>query len=333
MKYLAILKDSLREALDTKVIYFTVGLSVLVILFIGSVTYRPISMEENLRFLFKVFNWDMELKTQGLGPRYEIEDFSQTNEAAEPWKGDYRFTLSLVFENAVVIQEIQKQKLNSTGALQGQLGLLFEEVQVREVAGKPTELRFQVQTKGTRVTERQHWPHEARLFFGALPLSFLPLPLSALLLFITDWIIATFGVALTMLLSTVVTAFFIPNMLHKGTVDLLLARPIHRTTLLAYKFLGGLTFMLVNTAIVLAGLWFVLGLQSGIWINGLWLCILIFTFQFAIFYAISTLMAVLTRSPIVAILVAVVAWGFLFGVGWSYRYLDARRPEKLGPIP
>ena len=42
MKYLAILRDSLREAIDTKVLYVMVGLSVLLVLFILSCRFDPL---------------------------------------------------------------------------------------------------------------------------------------------------------------------------------------------------------------------------------------------------------------------------------------------------
>lgn len=49
MKFLAILKDSLREAMDTKVIYFTLGLSVLLILLTASLSFRPVPVDEQVR--------------------------------------------------------------------------------------------------------------------------------------------------------------------------------------------------------------------------------------------------------------------------------------------
>jgi len=41
MKFLAILKDSLRETLDVKLFYVLGALSVLLILFVASITYKP----------------------------------------------------------------------------------------------------------------------------------------------------------------------------------------------------------------------------------------------------------------------------------------------------
>src|SRR5205085_722090 len=123
-----------------------------------------------------------------------------------------------------------------------------------------------------------------------------------------------------MFLSTIMTASFLPNMLTKGTVDLLLVKPTHRTTLFVYKFLGGLLFMFLNTAVIMGGIWLAIGLQAGLWINTFLLCILIYTFQFAIFYAVSARAAVLTRISIVAIMVSVMLWVFLFGLSWTHWF-------------
>ena len=108
---------------------------------------------------------------------------------------------------------------------------------------------------------------------------------------------------------------------------------MHRTTLLLYKFIGGMAFMVINTTVIMGGLWLALGVRTGVWMNGLLLTILVFTFQFALFYAVSTLMAVLTRSPIVAILISIFVWGILFGFGVVYSIVDDLRPEKLAKLP
>ena len=46
MKYLAILKDSVREAIDGKIFYVTVILSVLVSLGVAGLSFRPVPMPE-----------------------------------------------------------------------------------------------------------------------------------------------------------------------------------------------------------------------------------------------------------------------------------------------
>jgi hypothetical protein len=88
--------------------------------------------------------------------------------------------------------------------------------------------------------------------------------------------------------------------------------------------------MLLNTVLVVVGVWAALGLRTGLWVNTFLLVIVVLTFEFAIFYAFSTLFGVLTRSPIVAILMTCLLWLILFVVGWTYRILDlTRNPEVM----
>jgi hypothetical protein len=338
MKYLAILKDSLREALDSKLLYFTLGLSVLVVLFVGSVTFRSVPVEELVSRIASTMNWVMGFAGQGQAPHYAVTDFEQTNVASEPWLGEYRFVYVQEFPDENVLKRAKDSGLFQTpGGIEQQFKQGFhwaEKVTVTDKTGdNALVFRYQVETQGSKLKDRREWVHEPALFFGLVPIPIFQGPLADLVDVVADKIIGTFGAAVMMLLSVIITASFIPNMLYKGTIDLLLAKPIHRPFLLIYKFIGGLTFMFLNTVVIMAGLWIVLGLQTHVWINGLLLCIFLFTFQFAIFYAISTLLGVLTRNSIVAILTCVAAWAVLFGVGWGYRYVDARRPEKLKDNP
>src|SRR5436305_6463134 len=73
------------------------------------------------------------------------------------------------------------------------------------------------------------------------------------------------GAWFILLLGVVVTAFFIPNMLRKGSIDLLLTKPLHRATLLLFKYIGGLLFVFLNLLVVVVGIWLVFGLRTGIW--------------------------------------------------------------------
>jgi ABC-type transport system involved in multi-copper enzyme maturation permease subunit len=164
------------------------------------------------------------------------------------------------------------------------------------------------------------------------------MPLGFQLYILEDTIIGGLGAWVAILISVIITAFFIPNMLRKGTVDLLLVKPVHRWSLLLYKFVGGLTFIFLNTSVAVGGVWLALGLRSGIWAPSFLLCIFVITGFFAILYSISTLFAVLTRSPIVAILLTCGIWFLLWLVGLFYgigegvkqeeKRLAARQAEK-----
>lgn len=187
-------------------------------------------------------------------------------------------------------------------------------LKMEEVQGEVNKFRVTVVSQSGTY---RLWPHKATLLFGAIPLGDSKKP-SELVYRITWWGVELVGAPALMLLSCIITAFYIPNMLRKGTIDLLLAKPISRVALMLYKYTGGLTFMFVNTALLILGLWVVLSLRSGVWEPFFLITIPILTFQFAFFYALSTLAAVLTRSPIVSILLCVVAWALLWALGWAH---------------
>jgi ABC-type transport system involved in multi-copper enzyme maturation permease subunit len=349
MKFLAILRDSLRETLDVKLFYVMIGLSLLVCLLVASISYKPVPMERQVKFLMGLLNLSVQSQLQSdpdyrnLDAHIEIEDLKQLDDRPEPWLANYSFVYVINLSQKDTGQPVvlDKQKKEKMEALRGELKRnlspeklfksLFVEVQVKEVASdNPDQLRFQVITdKGTNIKSRHEWFHEPSLFFGLVPV---PVPLFSLsqqVQFIGDSIIGVWGAAFTMLLSTILTASFIPSMLAKGTVDLLLVKPIHRVTLFVYKFLGGLSFMFLNTVIIMTGIWLGIGIQSGLWIHSFLICIFVYTFQFGIFYAVSALVAVLTRSAIVSILAAMMTWGLLVLVGWAHWiFIEESRAEK-----
>jgi hypothetical protein len=61
-----------------------------------------------------------------------------------------------------------------------------------------------------------------------------------------------------------------------------------------------------------------MGLKTGIWAHGFLLTILLLTYFFAILYSVSTLLAVLTQSTVVCILLSILCWFLLLLVGWLH---------------
>lgn len=342
MKFLAILKDCLREALDTKVFYVMVGFSLLVILFVASVGYRPVSVEDEARH--NMFRMTMMLQHTfakhklGEAPIFDVKDFEQTNPGAPPWQTGYRFYLTVDFPDAEkakaaraasILPFVRKKALDDTQrVLQAQFTYL-KNIKVTDAEPKaPTEMRYQVTAEGAKTGRYQDWPHEI-VFFFVLPAPIWKLPIGSYVQFWEGFLINTMGAAVALLISTVITAFFIPNMLRKGSVDLLVVKPISRWMLLLYKYIGGMIFMFLNTAVVVVGVWLVLGLRTQLWGTGFLFSIAVLTFQFAVYYAVSTLFAVLTRSAIVSILMACLTW-FLFSllIGNGYQIVDATRKVR-----
>jgi hypothetical protein len=86
--------------------------------------------------------------------------------------------------------------------------------------------------------------------------------------------------------------------------------------------------MFLNTAIIMTSIWLGFGLHAGVWVSSFLLCILIYTFQFALLYSVSAVIAVMTRSSIVSILCALLVWGFMIGFGWlHYGYIERERDK------
>lgn len=358
MKYLAILKDSLREALDTKVLYVMIGLAALVALFTACLSFKPKSVTDFSQLLTATLYLDPD-KASGEDVqrtlmhnwsrpgeiRYEIVGQQPLEDGADGPHSKFVFTVrahSDSKENADAASQKVSEVESTILRRFGRLGAA-ELVRVSEVrpAGanapglpaKPdaSDVFFEVHTQPTRATVRL-WPHEISLFFGSIPLFTAPLGLQ--LYGILAFIVLGMGGWVIILVSVIMTAFFIPNMLRKGTVDMLLAKPIQRGTLLLYKYTGGLIFIFLNTAVTVLAMWLVLGLRSGIWANSFLLSIFVYTFFFAILYSVSTLFAVLTRSPIAAILITLGVWFILYLVGVGYAVFDNQRHiEEVNQTP
>jgi ABC-type transport system involved in multi-copper enzyme maturation permease subunit len=328
MKFLAILKDSTREAIDTKVFYVTLGLSAFLLLLVASVSFRPLTVQEQAEQTARLFNF----ATKGFGhrtgaaPDFQIENFHKTGTEPEPWKGTYRFDLvARLPEGAVAGKDNDRFARDQLRRFLKDRFYRHEIVELEEVdRTDPRAIRYPVRIEGSKIDNIRDWDYEPSILF-AIPMSFFPTSLNGAVYWIEDRLVNRFGAWIGILAGVVITAFFIPNMLRKGTIDLLLAKPVKRWSLLLYKYVGGLSFVFLNTFFVVLGLWLVLGVRSGIWAPGFLISIFAITFFFAILYSVSTFFAVLTRSPIVAILMTVVVWLFLFVVGMVHQFLDSQR--------
>jgi len=88
------------------------------------------------------------------------------------------------------------------------------------------------------------------------------------------------------------------------------------------------------SAFAIGGVWLVLAARSGYWDPSFLVVIPVLTLTFAILYAVSTTAAVLTRSPIVAMLMSIGTAVFLWFVGKAKQWADTRRNEdRVGTTP
>jgi ABC-type transport system involved in multi-copper enzyme maturation permease subunit len=364
MKFLAMLKDSLREAIDSKVFYVMVGLSVVLILLACTVTFTPKSGAENvmraaalplsvdLSALEDIGQDDdpshvLERLRKNAQDVYHVTDVEAVNGEPNDPTATYLVKIQFVpipslFGRSKSVDADPAAKIREKF---GRLGdwTVAEVLDVKAVHIEAGGLldsflrkrrEFDVTVRPTPTALRL-WPHSLSVFFGALPVldQQKGFPLGTQVFLIEQVLVNSIGAWITILISIVITAFFVPNMLRKGTVDLLIVKPINRPVILLYKYLGGLLFIALNTTVAVAGVWLALGYRSGIWSTGFLASIPVIIFFFAILYSASTLFAVLTRSPIVSILLTCAVWFLLFIVGLTHSVFEGLRDLDRMTLP
>lgn len=390
-QFVAILKDSFREAVDGFVIYAMLGLSSLVILIIASISFTPAAPGEAFPAIVKQFavvfadkgrsrvisgSFDTkyrasDVRSEGGGYKLRLtvegNSSTTTNGKHDPAYGDsfrrtvaawakqpgktikasdvvgkggdkdgpggggkktpdVEFSLELnasAAEQLAVTNAEMEEFLKSQFAVQA--GMTATVTRVADVA--EPKYAFDVTTSGGSAV--RGWPHTMKIFFGSVTVTE-DTSLGRVLWIIEDQIINGLGGAIALLIGLIITAFFIPNMLRKGSIDLLLSKPIGRSQLLVYKYIGGLTFVFLVTSFTVGGIWLVLALRSGFWDPGFLAVIPLLTFTFAIIYAMSTFTAVITRSPIAAMIVSIVFMLFLYIVGQVKSAFDGIRDAGRG---
>jgi ABC-type transport system involved in multi-copper enzyme maturation permease subunit len=363
MKYLAILKDSVREAIDTKVFYVMVALSGVLVLLVASTSFEPTGPEAMMANMLQqlhpppVFGGPRVVGPGDDAVYYTVKKVAAVDQATDGPQARYRVTITGALPGRPAPehqpadranperdrqtwreQQVRKQEdlLRERFAVFGRRRAL-EVTEVRLVppaeGAASNEVAFELMTRPTELTA-QFWPHQPALLFGLVPLTGIKAPLGLEVYFIEDLLVNGMGGWVAILISVIITAFFIPNMLRRGTIDLLLVKPLHRTTLLVYKYIGGLAFIFLNTTLAVGGVWLVLGLRSGLWAPSFLLLIPVITFFFAILYAVSALFGVLTRSAIVAILLTCGVWFLLYLIGQAYVFFQLwPQMEQASGVP
>lgn len=111
-------------------------------------------------------------------------------------------------------------------------------------------------------------------------------------------------ISLCILLAIFASASFVPHMLEKGNIDLLLSKPISRLQLLMGKYFGGLLVVFINVAFLVIGIWLVISLRFSIFSFAFLNIILSVTFTFAVLYSLIVLFGVITQGSILGMMSA-----------------------------
>jgi hypothetical protein len=125
------------------------------------------------------------------------------------------------------------------------------------------------------------------------------------------------------LLVLIWTAGFLPTFLEPHAASVLLAKPLPRWSLLLGKYLGVIAFVGMQAMLFVGGSWFALGVRTGVW-DGLYLfAIPILLLHFSIFFCVSVLIAVCTRSTVACVFGSVAFWFLSWGMNYGRHALQA----------
>jgi ABC-type transport system involved in multi-copper enzyme maturation permease subunit len=101
----------------------------------------------------------------------------------------------------------------------------------------------------------------------------------------------------------------VPDLLQKGSLDLVLARPVGRARVLLFTYAGAVLTVLFVSAAIFATCALALGARSGYFSLAFVGCSLTTAAVFAMIYPVAILVGLLTRNSTLAMLASVGAWG------------------------
>ncbi len=138
------------------------------------------------------------------------------------------------------------------------------------------------------------------------------------------WYFEKLVLSIGLLIAIIVTANMIPDMFEPGSLNLLLSKPISRWGLFVSKFFGGCAFIALCATYLFCGLWLWMGIGMGVWDRAMLLSIPLYVIVFAIYFAVSAVVGLVWRSPIVSVILTLLFWAFCFSIGSAFSPFDRK---------
>lgn len=359
LPYVAILKDSFREALASRVLWIAL-ISICVVLLalvpLGLHTDRSVRLRqsevvnpENLAralqagasapeapagHLWRLLNEDEQTRLQNwLNPA--TADSSRPASRHSP---SARGQLVQMLNRLLQLPEFHQSPVWSTVALDADLAAALHRDDLVDADRSARNLQLlaaafprQIQTRSDPAISITYGGTAIVGPVDALPAQF-RLILDQIILGVLSVFLGFLGVSG----SLAVTANMIPQTFEPGEISLLLSKPISRSQLFLTKFLGGCAFTLLCAALLVTGLWAVLGLRLHVWRHELLWCIPIYVFLFAVYFSVSAVAGLIWRNSVVALVVVLMFWIGLFTINATRTLLEqnvikARRIVELIP--
>lgn len=131
--------------------------------------------------------------------------------------------------------------------------------------------------------------------------------------YLVPWWLGLF--ALVLALISVCPVF--PDFLKTGSIDVAVSKPISRVTLFLAKYLGSLLFVAIQVLVFCVIVFVAQGLRLNAWHPEIFWAVLLLTFVFSLIYAVAVLTAVITRSTLFSLLMALLVWGVTLALQWT----------------
>lgn len=116
------------------------------------------------------------------------------------------------------------------------------------------------------------------------------------------------------ILALISTASIIPDFIASGSIEMTLSKPISRKRLFLSKYFTGLLFVALQVIVFTGACFLVIGIRGDSWEWTIWLAVPIVLLFFSYLYSVCTLMGLLTRSTIAALLLTLLFWFICWGV-------------------
>lgn len=114
------------------------------------------------------------------------------------------------------------------------------------------------------------------------------------------------------ILAIISTAGIMPDFVSGGTIELSLSKPIGRLRLLLTKYITGLLFVTLQVSVFTLAAFLIIGIRGGVWLYGLFIAIPLIVLFFSYLFSVCTLIGLVTRSTITALLGTILLWGVIF---------------------
>ena len=130
------------------------------------------------------------------------------------------------------------------------------------------------------------------------------------------WMLYPIGV----ILGLFATASLVPRMLEKGSIDLLLSKPVSRPAILISRWLGAYLVAAANMVYLVAGVGLILGWKLGVWHWGFLFSGLMMAAYFGALLGFLVLWGVLMRSTTIGIMMTVMVYFVSLAVRAPHAY-------------